>query len=102
MINIGEKLRSIRLDKGISSKELEALSGINQSTISRIENNTHSPSIETLFKICSALEISINDFFKDNEELPVDLMSLLNTAKKMSPTQRQKVTEMIESFLLKN
>lgn len=100
MINIGEKLKSIRLDKGISSKELEALSGVNQSTISRIENNTHSPSIDTLFKICTALDISINDFFKDNEELPVDVINLISTAKKMSPNQRQKVTEMLESFFV--
>ncbi|MFB5281817.1 helix-turn-helix domain-containing protein [Peribacillus sp. Hz7] len=102
MVNLGKRLREIRTDKGISSTQLEFLSGVTQSTISKIENNTHSPSIETLLKICSALEISIVDLFKDNETLPIDLMNLISTAKKLSPTQRQKVTEMLESFLLKD
>lgn len=101
MINLGKRLREIRTDKGMSSTQLEFLSGITQSAISKIENNTTSPSIDTLLKICSALEISISDLIEDNKTLPVDLMNLISTAKKLSPTQRKKVTEMLESFLKK-
>lgn len=99
MINLGKRLRTIRKEKGISSSQLEFLSGVTQSTISKIESNTHSPSIDTLLKICSALEISISDFLEDNESLPVDLLNLISTAKKLSPFQRQKITEMLNSFI---
>jgi transcriptional regulator with XRE-family HTH domain len=101
MKNIGEMLKSIRLKKGISSSELEILSGITQPTISKIENNIHSPSIETLIKLCAALDTSVIHFFDDNEEIPVDMINLIDTAKKLSPNQRQKITEMIESFIVK-
>ncbi|MBX9955152.1 helix-turn-helix transcriptional regulator [Peribacillus simplex] len=99
MINLGEKLRTLRSDKGISSTQLEHLSGISQSNISKIERNAISPTIETLLKISEALEISIIDIFEINEDTPSDLVNLINTAKKLSPVQRQKVTEMIQSFL---
>jgi transcriptional regulator with XRE-family HTH domain len=97
MINLGEKLLRIRKEKGVSSSKLEILSGVNQSTISRIETNTQSPTIDTLLKLCEALGISIIDLF-DSENLPADMYNLINTAKQLTPTQRQKVTEMLQSF----
>lgn len=99
MKNLGERLKTIRLEKGISSNQLEMLSGVNQSTISRIEKNLHSPSVETLLKLCVALEISFIDLLEDNEEIPFDLQNLIKVAKKLSSHQRKKITEMIESFL---
>lgn len=99
MVNIGDKLKSIRKLKGLSSSELEQLSGVSQSSISKIENNLQSPSIENLNKICDALEIPISMLFKD---LPPDMLNLIETAKHLSPIQRQKITELIEVFLGKS
>lgn len=101
MRNLGHILQSIRKDKGLTLSQLEFFSGINKSTISRIESNDSSPTIETLLKICDALEISMIDLF-DKEELPLDMLNLIYTAKKLSPKQRQKVTELLESFLSKD
>lgn len=99
MINLGERLQNIRKDKGISSYQLEFLSGITQATISRIENNKQSPSIDTLLKLCNALEISVIDLlFEIHDELPNDMINLINTAKQLTPQQRKKVTEMLQSF----
>ncbi|MDR7080727.1 transcriptional regulator with XRE-family HTH domain [Neobacillus niacini] len=99
MNNLGERIRRIRLSKDISTEQLAILAGVNQSTISRIESNVRSTSIETLYKICEALEITIVDLFEDNKSLPPDLLNLIITAKKLSPQQRKKITEMIESFI---
>jgi transcriptional regulator with XRE-family HTH domain len=99
MINIGEKLKSLRILKGISSSELEKICGVSQATISKIENNIQSPSIETLNKICDALEIPVSFLFKD---FSPDLINLIETAKQLSPNQQKKITEMIESFLEKS
>ena len=97
MKNIGENLKLIRINKGISSSDLESLCGVSQANISKIENNLISPSIDTLFKICTALEIPVSLLFKD---FPPDMINLIDTAKQLSPNQRQKITEMIESFLV--
>ncbi|MEK4535449.1 helix-turn-helix transcriptional regulator [Peribacillus sp. FSL K6-1552] len=98
MLDIGEKLKTLRQEKGYSPIDLEELSGVHRTTIIRIENNTQSPSIETLLKLCNSLETSIPYFF-DSEDISADMMNLIDTAKKLSPNQRQKITEMIESFI---
>jgi len=99
MQNIGNKVKYYRTEKNLSTNQLEALSGVKQSTISRIESNQQSPSVDTLLKISAALDISIVELFEEKEILPYDLLSLLNTAKKLSPNQRKKLTDMLNSFL---
>ena len=75
------------------------MSGVSNATISRIENDNQSPSIETLERICTALEISLKDFLEYNDKLPIDLLNLTSTIKKLSPEQRLAVNEMLKSFL---
>ena len=99
MINIGEQIKIIRNKKGITVRQLEVLSGVSNATISRIENDNQSPSIETLERICTALEISLKDFLEYNDKLPIDLLNLTSTIKKLSPEQRLAVNEMLKSFL---
>ncbi|ASS96637.1 helix-turn-helix domain-containing protein [Peribacillus simplex] len=99
MMNLGEKLRALRLENGISTTQLELLSGISQSNISKIERNVQSPSVDTLLKITEALGTSLIDLFDISDDFPTDLVNLVNTAKKLTPQQRKKVTEMIQSFL---
>jgi transcriptional regulator with XRE-family HTH domain len=99
MINLGERIRTIRLSKDISAEHLGKMVGVSQSSISRIEGNVISPSLETLYKICDALEIEIADLFSNNDNLPPDLLNLIITAKKLTAKQRKKLTEMIESFI---
>ncbi|MEO9502224.1 helix-turn-helix domain-containing protein [Nonlabens ulvanivorans] len=57
MQRLGEHLRKLRSDKGISQEELAKLSTVNLRTIQRIENNETSPRKSTLELICDALEI---------------------------------------------
>jgi len=57
MQRLGEQLRKLRSDKGISQEELAELSTVNLRTIQRIENNETNPRKSTLELICEALEI---------------------------------------------
>lgn len=60
MVNIkfGEKLRRLRLDKGLTMRELERLSGISQAYISQIENDKrNTPSPDILKKLSEPLGI---------------------------------------------
>lgn len=58
---LGENLRKMRSEKGLSLNKLASISGINKSTISEIENNKIlNPSNKTLQKLSDALECSID------------------------------------------
>ena len=51
---MGELLKA-RQDKNISQRELEALSGVKQPIISRMESGTTSPQLDTVLKVLGAL-----------------------------------------------
>ena len=59
---IGEKIKELRENKGISQDRLAELTGINRSTINRYENGSiQKISFNNLLKICEALEIDIKN-----------------------------------------
>jgi transcriptional regulator with XRE-family HTH domain len=56
-------LRKIRIEKGLSYRELAELSGVSKSGIASIENGKM-PRIDTLCKLAKALEVDIEDLFE--------------------------------------
>lgn len=61
MIEIGKKIRDVRISKGISQELLAEQAKVNLRTIQRIENNESKPRGNTLVLICSALQIDMDD-----------------------------------------
>ncbi|WP_412055326.1 helix-turn-helix domain-containing protein [Bacillus altitudinis] len=56
---MGRNILKRRQALKVSPTELSSLSGVSQSSISKIERGTSSPNIETLIKICKALNITL-------------------------------------------
>ena len=54
---LGPILRSVRVERGLTQKEAGAKVGLKQSTVSAIENNAAHTSLDTLYKLLSALEL---------------------------------------------
>lgn len=59
--NIGEYIRSVRNEKGMSINELVKQSGVSKGYISQIENNKFNPSLDIVRKISNALDA---DFYE--------------------------------------
>jgi len=66
-LDLGEKLKKNRKEKGISLSELAKKTGYTRSFISQVERNKTSPSINSLMKLASALEIRLTDLFREDE-----------------------------------
>ena len=62
-VNVGQRLRELRTEKGISIRRLASTSGLNVNTLSLIENGKTSPSVSTLQQIAAAMQIPITAFF---------------------------------------
>lgn len=60
---IADILASQRKLKGLTQTDLAKLSGLNRSTIGRIESNSFMPSIDQLQALADALEIDVTSFF---------------------------------------
>ncbi len=63
-VSVGQRLREIRLEKGLSIKALAEASGLAVNTLSLIENQKSSPSVNTLEQLAQALGISLASLFE--------------------------------------
>lgn len=60
-LGLGENIKQLRKNKGLTQKELGELIGVKAITIRKYESNEREPNFETLYKIADVLEVSIND-----------------------------------------
>lgn len=65
MPKIGSKLRELRRRRDLSVRELAARSGVSHSTISLLERDRMSPSVDTLGAVLDALGTTLPGFFSD-------------------------------------
>ena len=59
-MGVGDKIRSLRRDSGLTQKEFGSLFGLEAGAIGTYENETRSPSMEFLVKLADKYEISID------------------------------------------
>lgn len=69
-MHVGEKIKKLREERGLSLPELAEKSGFSSALLSQIENHMISPPLGTLIKIGQALEVPIGHFFEDKSEAP--------------------------------
>ena len=68
MIDLGDRLKTLRKQRGMSQRELAKKAGVTNSTISLIEQNRVSPSIASLKKVLDGLPMTLADFFTGDIE----------------------------------
>ncbi len=59
-MNIGDRIRTARISKGLTQSELGALSGMADSAIRRYESNRVNPTAKSLQRIADALNVSVD------------------------------------------
>src|SRR6202012_5701468 len=64
-MNIGTTIRGYRLQRGMSQGDIEKRTGLLRCYLSRVENGHTIPSLETLQKISSALDLPLSQFFAE-------------------------------------
>ena len=69
MDKIGEKLRTLRERRKLTSRELGAILGVSNGHIIRIENGEKRPSIDLVAKIANFFQVSTDQLIFDEREL---------------------------------
>ena len=62
-MDVGTRLKNLRIKHNLSQRELAKRAGVTNSTISMIEKNNVSPSVSSLKKVLDGIPISMVDFF---------------------------------------
>src|SRR3990172_12264273 len=64
-LKIGEKINGLKKSRGVSLKELAERTGLSETVLSQIEDDTVAPPIPALLKISGALGVEIVYFFSE-------------------------------------
>ena len=67
---IGQRLRTLRVEKGLSQGDIGERTGLLQCYISRIEQGHTVPSLDTLERFAAALEVPLYQLFYAGERPP--------------------------------
>ncbi len=65
-VEVGRRLREIRMSRGLSIRALAEQTALNVNTLSLIENGRTSPSVSTLQAIAQTLQVPVTTFFEEN------------------------------------
>ena len=101
-MKLGEKLKKLRDDRGMSMYRLTQMTGVSGHHIKGIEQDTRQPTIETLNKLVNALGSSLADIFSDDDNsvrLAEDERQLIENYRMVSEEKKSALLNM--SDLLK-
>jgi transcriptional regulator with XRE-family HTH domain len=73
-VNLGERIRQLRLGLGMSVRTLATKTGFSPSLISQVENGQVTPSIGSLERMAMALGVSLGKFFAEADTSAVGLV----------------------------
>lgn len=108
-MTLGEKIRQIRSEKGLSQAALEKISGVNSKLLSKYENERIVPTADTLKKIAVALEISTDYLIFENAPksglsklTDLDLFEKFLQVEQMTPENRNMIKNLIDAVIIKS
>lgn len=77
---IGEKIKAVRLQKGVSQAALAKCLGVSTAMICQYEVGKRKPKVETLSKIAGALGVDLKVFYDDLPQKTIELKRYENIA----------------------
>jgi len=99
-----QRLVSLRNQHGPTQQKLADLAGLNVIQIRRYETDASQPSVEAIKKLAQALRTTTDLLIFDSDERrPDDTLRLqFEAVKRLSPDDRQAVTTMLDSVLVRH
>jgi transcriptional regulator with XRE-family HTH domain len=68
-VDIGKRLKDLHRARGLSQRQLANRSGVNNGTISMIEQNRTSPSVGSLKKVLEGIPVTLSEFFSVDDDV---------------------------------
>lgn len=107
-MSFSDRLKQIRVQKGLSQSELGKIVGVHYTQIGRYEKRGAQPSTDVLSKLADALEVSADFLLHGNTDEAANRIGdkeLIAQFRRITDLPRDKqlvVKELIDAFLFKN
>lgn len=93
-----QRLTQLRIQKGVSARDMSLSIGQSESYINKIENGKSFPSMQIFFYICDYLNITPKDFFDDGNHNPEALNLLIDDIKVLTDKQIASISEIVKDL----
>ncbi len=93
-----ERLAQLRMEKGVSARDMSLSLGQSESYINKIENRRTMPSMTCFFYICEYLEIEPYQFFDPHTTSPGKTAELIHAFGKLSADKAEHVLQLIRDM----
>ena len=98
---IGPRIKELCDKQQITNYRLSQMTGVTQTVLSRIIKGENVPTIQTIEKICAALNISLAQFFAKDEnppDLTAEQREIIETWNGLTPEERERLMKIIRTF----
>lgn len=92
------RLSRLRINKGVSAREMSLSIGQSEGYISNIESGVNFPSMSVFFFICEYLGVTPSEFFDTDSKNPIREQELLNTVKGLGTEQLDHLIAIARAF----
>lgn len=96
-----KRLAQLRMNKGVSARDMSLSIGQNAGYINNIENGKALPSMTNFFYICEYLGITPMDFFNFHFARPKEIDSLYNNLAELSESQFKNIQAIVNDLAKK-
>lgn len=100
---VGERIRFLRKERGLSQEELAYRASLHNTYIGQLERGEKNATIESVAKVCAALEITLEKLFDDKETrskvLSFELEKIVRLLESRSKKDQNAVLMFIESLI---
>lgn len=92
-----QRLTQLRIQKGVSARDMSLSLGQSESYINKIENRRTLPSFTGFLYICDYFELTPQEFFHD-AAAPHKTKELLAELEKLTPTQTEHILQIVRDI----
>ena len=92
------RVTELRMQKGVSARDMSLSLGQSESYINKIENRRTLPSMMGFFYICEYLGITPEEFFRMEAAAPQRSRELLRELEKLAPEQTEHILQIVRDL----
>lgn len=92
------RMTELRMQKGVSARDMSLSLGQSESYINKIENKRTLPSITGFLYICEYFGITPQEFFNQNAAAPQKTRQLLTELEKLTPEQTEHILQIVRDI----
>ena len=92
------RLAELRMEKGVSAREMSLSIGQSAGYINGLENRTGFPSMQVFFYICEYLDVTPSEFFDEGNHSPSEYREILEDLKALDKENLRNIGAVIKGL----